>query len=77
MATKQTPPATAVEPGAAMSAAPDMATAPAAAPTPTPENAPVPGGGRWRWDIAKPGWVDLDATDAAESSVTPQPSAVV
>ncbi len=27
---------------------------------PTPENTPVPGGGRWRWDINKPGWVDLD-----------------
>lgn len=33
---------------------------------PTPENTPVPGGGRWRWDITAPGWVDVDAapTDA-------------
>lgn len=25
----------------------------------TPENTPVPGGGRWRWDIALPGWVEV------------------
>lgn len=25
----------------------------------TPENTPVPGGGRWKWDIAKPGWVEV------------------
>lgn len=24
----------------------------------TPENTPIPGGGRWRWDIALPGWVE-------------------
>jgi len=23
----------------------------------TSENTPVPGGGRWKWDIAGPGWV--------------------
>ncbi len=27
---------------------------------PTPENTPVPGGGRWRWDITKPGWTEVD-----------------
>lgn len=27
----------------------------------TPENTPPPGGGRWRWDITKPGWMDVDA----------------
>lgn len=36
-------------------------TAPEAASKPTPENTPPPGGGRWRWDIALPGWVDTDA----------------
>jgi hypothetical protein len=31
----------------------------AATPTATPENTPIPGGGRWRWDIALPGWVEV------------------
>lgn len=43
---------------------------------PTPENTPVPGGGRWRWDITKPGWTEIDedgvpiviAVDPAEQS---------
>jgi hypothetical protein len=26
----------------------------------TPENTPVPGGGRYRWDITLPGWVEVD-----------------
>lgn len=58
-------PATAVADGAATGAAPSDATG--LADTPTPENTPVPGGGRWRWDITKPGWVDPDAvaTDQA------------
>lgn len=30
-----------------------------APPLATPDNTPVPGGGRWRWDIALPGWVEL------------------
>lgn len=34
---------------------------PCVAQTPTPENTPIPGGGRWRWDITAPGWVDVDA----------------
>lgn len=34
-----------------------------AVPTPTPENTPVPGGGRWRWDIAGPGWVEVPEAD--------------
>lgn len=25
---------------------------------PTPENTPPPGGGRWKWDIQGPGWVE-------------------
>lgn len=37
----------------------------------TPENTPVPGGGRWRWDIAAPGWVDLDAPPADALPATP------
>jgi hypothetical protein len=37
-----------------------IAVAPLADAGPTPENTPVPGGGRHRWDINKPGWVDLD-----------------
>lgn len=48
----------------ATAATPDSAVAVAAAPVdpsiPTPENTPVPGGGRWRWDITKPGWVEID-----------------
>lgn len=38
-----------------------------AAPEPaTPENTPPPGGGSWRWDITKPGWVRPNAApDAA------------
>ncbi|MDP3652420.1 MAG: hypothetical protein Q8R67_12130 [Rhodoferax sp.] len=27
--------------------------------TPTAENTPLPGGGRWKWDITKPGWVEV------------------
>jgi len=30
----------------------------------TPDNTPIPGGGRWRWDIALPGWVDVGASAA-------------
>lgn len=41
-----------------------------AAPVPTPENTPVPGGGRWRWDIAAPGWVNLDAPASAAPALT-------
>lgn len=43
--------------------------------TPTPENTPVPGGGRWRWDITAPGWVDVDAApaDAVIASEARQP----
>ena len=41
----------------------------AAGPAPTPENTPVPGGGRWRWDITAPGWVDVDAP--AEPTANP------
>ena len=33
---------------------------PAAEQKPTAENTPVPGGGRWRWSIALPGWVEID-----------------
>ena len=29
---------------------------------PTPDNTPLPGGGRYRWDDALPGWVDQDAS---------------
>lgn len=44
----------------------------------TPENTPIPGGGRWRWDIALPGWVEIDdagnpvpvATPAAATPVS-------
>lgn len=32
----------------------------AAEKNPTAENTPVPGGGRWRWDITLPGWVEVD-----------------
>ncbi len=49
---------------------------------PTPDNTPLPGGGSWRWDITKPGWVERDlhtgddvpepaATDAA-TAATPE-----
>lgn len=41
-----------------------------AIPIPTPENTPVPGGGRWRWDIAAPGWMDVDAAPLTPDSVT-------
>lgn len=61
MPPKLTTPATAVADGAATGAAPSEANASAATPTPTPENTPIPGGGRFRWDIAAPGWVDIDA----------------
>lgn len=37
----------------------------------TPENTPVPGGGRWRWDIALPGWVDVDATEPLPQPIEP------
>lgn len=37
--------------------------------TVTPENTPVPGGGRWRWDIALPGWVAVD-TDGTRVPTT-------
>lgn len=43
-----------------LSAAPAPGEAIAAA---TPENTPVPGGGRWRWDIALPGWVEVPEPD--------------
>lgn len=39
---------------------------------PTPENTPPPGGGRWRWDITKPGWVDLDAANAPAAPAFPE-----
>lgn len=41
---------------------------PPIAPTPTPENTPMPGGGRYRWDIAAPGWVDVDAPAPAQAN---------
>lgn len=41
--------------------------------TPTPDNTPVPGGGSWRWDIAKPGWVEVGPD--GEDVVVPQPDA--
>jgi hypothetical protein len=28
-------------------------------PAATPENTPIPGGGRWRWSDALPGWVEV------------------
>ena len=28
-------------------------------PVATPENTPIPGGGRWRWSAAPPGWVEV------------------
>ena len=45
---------------------------PAQAPKATPENTPPPGGGRYRWDIAKPGWVDLDAAPDADLVALPE-----
>lgn len=47
----------------------------AATPEATPDNTPLPGGGRWRWDIALPGWVDLDAplAPAGTALSTPAP----
>ncbi len=50
-----------------------------AADAPTPDNTPVPGGGRWRWDITKPGWVDLDAvpTEGTTDAAAAAPSAAV
>ena len=39
--------------------------------TPTPENTPPPGGGRWRWDITKPGWVDIDAANTPVAPAFP------
>lgn len=38
---------------------------------PTPENTPPPGGGRWRWDINLPGWVDIDAVAPAKPPAFP------
>ena len=35
--------------------------APPSTPPSTPENTPLPGGGSWRWDIRRPGWVDVSA----------------
>ncbi len=51
-------------------AAVTAAVAATAATVPTPDNTPLPGGGRYRWDIAAPGWVDLDAPapDAAAAA---------
>lgn len=50
-----------------------------AADAPTPDNTPVPGGGRWRWDITKPGWVDIDAvpTEGTTDAAAAAPSAAV
>jgi hypothetical protein len=50
-----------------------------AAPEVTPENTPVPGGGRWRWDITKPGWVEVDENGALvpATPVLPDPAALV
>jgi hypothetical protein len=52
-----------------------VAAAPSAAPEVTPENTPVPGGGRWRWDITKPGWVEMDE-DGALVVAAPDPAAL-
>lgn len=41
----------------------DVAAPNAPAPCATPENTPVPGGGRWRWDINLPGWVEVPEAD--------------
>jgi len=39
-----------------------------APPAPTPDNTPLPGGGRYRWDITAPGWVDLDAPGTPDTT---------
>jgi len=42
-------------------------------PTATPENTPIPGGGRWRWDAAQPGWVEV-LEDPAPVPADPAPT---
>ncbi len=43
-------------------------------PTPAPENTPIPGGGRWRWDYALPGWVEVTEDPAPEPTAPTQPT---
>ncbi|MFZ4623277.1 MAG: hypothetical protein ACOYNF_03470 [Rhodoferax sp.] len=38
----------------------------------TPENTPVPGGGRWCWSDALPGWVEV----TEEPAVKPEPATI-
>lgn len=51
--------ATKTDPSKTVATAADTAAVPEApvATGPSPDNTPVPGGGRWLWDIQKPGWV--------------------
>lgn len=44
-------------------------TTPLNTPLNTPDNTPLPGGGRFRWDEALPGWVDQDAQPAAQTNL--------
>ncbi len=37
----------------------------------TPENTPIPGGGRWRWDIPLPGWIEIDDAGKPVPVITP------
>ncbi len=38
---------------------------------PTPENTPIPGGGRWRWSDALPGWIEVLESGTPEPATAP------
>jgi len=43
-------------------------------PAATPENTPIPGGGRWRWDAALPGWAAVTEDPAPVPAAAPAPT---